>query len=73
MEIFDVAVEIESTGITTRYAQYCPTNIPRASFCERLVNLLCFSPDSLRIITVPGTSLTIDKKDVKGVLVATSD
>lgn len=72
MEIFDVVVEIESTGISTRYAEFCPTTIPRASYCERLVRLLLFSPDSLRMITVPGTSLTIDKKDIKGILVATS-
>ena len=72
MEIFDVAVEMESTEITTRYAQYCPANVPRASFCKKLVHLLLFTPDSLRVITIPGTSLTIDKKDVKGFLVATS-
>ena len=72
MEIFDVAVTDEITGVTTRYAQYCPAAISRANFCERLVQLLLFSPDSLRVITVPGTSLIIDKANIESVLVATS-
>ena len=72
MEIFDVSVTDEVTGITTRYAQYCPAGIPVKAFCEKLVRLLLFSPDSLRVITVPGTALIIDKVNVESVLVATS-
>lgn len=72
MEIFDVAVTDEVTGITTRYAEHCPAGVSVSNFCAKLVNLLLFTPDSLRVITVPGTSLTIDKANVESVLVATS-
>jgi len=72
MEIFDVVVTDEVTGIATRYAAHCPSGIPVKAFCEKLVRLLLFSPDSLRVITVPGTNLTIDKLNVESVLVATS-
>ena len=72
MEIFDVAITDEVTGTTTRYAQYCPTGVTVAAFCAKLVQLVLFSPDSQRVITVPGTVLTIDKINVESVLVATS-
>ena len=72
MEIFDVAVADEATGITTRYAEFCPTGVPVRAFCAKLVHLLLFTPDSLRVITVPGTALTIDKLNIESVLVATS-
>jgi len=72
MEIYDVAVTDEVTGATTRYAQYCPDGVPVKEFCAKLVQLLLFTPNSLRVITVPGTALTIDKNNVESVLVATS-
>ena len=74
MEIYDVVITMESTGASAaiRYAQYCPENTSVKTFCVKLIHLLLFSPDSLRVITVPGTSLTIDKVDVESVLIATS-
>ena len=72
MEIFDVAVKNEATQVTTRYAEFCPDGVPVSTFCAKLVQLLLFSPDSLRVIKVPGTNLTIGKLNIESVLVATS-
>ena len=72
MEIFDVVVTIESTGHPTRYAQYCPAGVGVEEYCKKLIELVLLAPSSLRVITVPGTNLTIDRLDVESVLVATS-
>ena len=72
MEIFDVVVKLTSSGERTRYAQYCPAEVTVEEFCKKLIELVLLAPSSLRVITVPGTNLTIDRNDVESVLVATS-
>ena len=71
IQIYDVVATDEVSHISTRYAQYCPSTMSVHDYCTKLIHLLLFSPD--RMITVPGTTLQIDKLNLESVLVATSD
>ena len=73
MQIYDIEVKFTSNGERIRYAKDCPVGMTISGFCAKLAHLIIFSADSVRMITVPGTSLTIDRNDVDGIVVATSD
>lgn len=56
-------VMITEGGISTNYAQYCPTE-DVTTWLEKLVRDVVLAPSNMRVVRLAGTSWKIDRKNV---------
>ncbi len=62
-------VTITEGGLSTRYAQYCPTT-DVTTWLEKLIRDVLLAPSNMRVVRIKGTSWKIDRKNVTSVTVA---
>lgn len=70
MNIYDVQYTDESSGATTRFAQYCPTGTDLGAWLKRIVLLLMDTTSNK--FEIPGTSQVVDISNPQSILIATS-
>ena len=70
MNIYDIQYTDESSGATTRFAQYCPSGTDVSAWLKRIVNLLMDTTSNK--LKIPGTNFTLDTSNPQSILITTS-
>ena len=62
-------VSITEGGVTTLYAQHCPSGENTQQFLVRLVEDVVLAPSNMRKFYAAGTTIEIDRRNVTSVTV----
>jgi len=64
-------VQIAQAGETKTYAALCPAHLRVDNFLKKLVQDVLFTPHSLRLVELQGTSETVDKAGIASLTITT--
>jgi len=62
-------VQITEGGVETFYAQHCPSGMNLQEWLEKLVRDVILAPANMRRLQVPGSVLSIDRRNVTSITV----